>query len=294
MMPSSSRADDVVEKISGEGYHYHLIKNFKYPKGIRIAVNFTFDFDSMLKLRLSNEPIMELTEGEFGGRVGIWNALDLFDRQNIKFTLFTPGRICELYPDAVREAQKRGHEIANHTWEHRVPKEPELERDHLRKATDALEKLCGKKPVGTRSNHKISSLNAEGYLYDSQRFKDSDEIPYYVLQDGGQSCILNLPFHLVTDDAMYFRFGWQGATNAGNRLADPEHVYQILTSAFRQYYKMGKYFNVCCHPYISGRSMRIAVLERLIVDMKKMPGVWFCTCEELARYCLENFPAPTK
>ena len=33
--------------------------------------------------------------------------------------------------DSLRAAAKSGHEIADHMWEHRVPKEPELERDHL-------------------------------------------------------------------------------------------------------------------------------------------------------------------
>jgi hypothetical protein len=32
------------------------------------------------------------------------------------------------------------------------------------------------------------------------------------------------------------------------------------------------------------------MIERLILEMKQRPGVWFCTCEELARYCIERFP----
>jgi hypothetical protein len=36
---------------------------------VRIAVNFTADFDAMLLRRLFNEPPMQLAKGEFGGRV---------------------------------------------------------------------------------------------------------------------------------------------------------------------------------------------------------------------------------
>ena len=38
-------------------------------------------------------------------------------------------------------------------WEHRVPKEPELERDHLLKTANALERIGGRRPVGSRSHH---------------------------------------------------------------------------------------------------------------------------------------------
>jgi peptidoglycan-N-acetylglucosamine deacetylase len=33
------------------------------------------------------------------------------------------------------------------------------------------------------------------------------------------------------------------------------------------------------------------MMDRLITRMRKLPGVWFATCEEVARHCLTNFPA---
>ena len=270
---------------------YLHIEKFEYPDGIRLAINFTIDFDAQLNRRLKNEPVMELTQGEFGGRVGIWRLMDLFSRQGIKVTIFTPGRICELYPETLKEAVKRGHEVANHMWEHRIPSEIELEKDHLHKATRAIENLCGRKPVGTRSGHKISLLRDERYLYTSN--DGVDDIPYYVPEDRRrQGYMLNLPFHYILDDAMYYHFGWYGSGNAGQRLEDPSKVYDIWLSAFRQLYKMGRYMNILVHDFVSGRSMRIAMLERLIVEMKRSPGLWFPTCEELAGYCLNRFPPP--
>ena len=53
---------------------------------------------------LLNEPPMQLAKGEFGGRVGIWRLIALFDSHDIKATIFTPGRIRELYPEALRAA----------------------------------------------------------------------------------------------------------------------------------------------------------------------------------------------
>ena len=34
----------------------------------------------------------------------------------------------------------------------------------------------------------------------------------------------------------------------------------------------------------------VRMLDRLIAAMKRRPGVWFPTCETVARYCLEQFP----
>lgn len=278
-----------IKKASGRySSRYYRIKNFEYPKGVRLAVNFTVDFDAQLRRRLYNEPPMQLTKGEFGGRVGIWRVMDIFDKHSIKLTIFAPGRICELYPQSLKEAAKRGHEVANHMWEHRVPSEIELEKDHLIKATTAIEKLCGKKPVGTRSRHTLSLLKKEGYIYTSS--DAADEIPYYITDKDRQNCMLNFPFHYALDDAMYFNFGWLESENAGQRLEEPNKVCDIWLSAFRQFYKMGKYMNICLHPFVSGRSLRIAMIERLIIEMKKMPGLWFPTCEELAKYCLQKFP----
>ena len=87
--------------------HVHL-EHFAYPPGTRMAVSLTVDFDAMLLRRASHEPPMQLAKGEFGGRVGIWRLLELFASHSLHATIFTPGRICELYPQAVVAAARAG------------------------------------------------------------------------------------------------------------------------------------------------------------------------------------------
>src|ERR1700729_880265 len=130
-----------------------VIDRITWPNGARIAVNFTADFDTMLLRRLLNEPPQQLAKGEFGGRVGIWRLIELFDSHGIGATIFTPGRIRELYPQALRAVHASGHEIADHMWEHHVPRDMQLELDHLQKTGAALSSITGRKPVGTRSDH---------------------------------------------------------------------------------------------------------------------------------------------
>ena len=261
----------------------------EWPQGVRIAVNFTADFDAMLLRRLLNEPPNQLAKGEFGGRVGIWRLIELFDSHDVKATIFTPGRICELYPRAVKAAAESGHEIADHMWEHQVPKDPELERDHLRKARNALEALTGRRPVGTRSWHSRELLLEEGFLYNSH--DTLDQLPHYVSAPDGSKPLLNLPFHYAIDDAMFFSFAWLNTENEAQRMMDPDHVEEIWWRAFLQQYQEGGYLNICMHPFVSGRALRIAMLDRLIGRMKTLPGVWFPTCEQVARHVMATHPA---
>jgi len=270
---------------------YVHLDDFTYPPGTRIAVNLTLDFDTMLRRRFSHEPIMQLAKGEFGGRVGIWRLLELFESHAVKATLFTPGRICELYPQALAAALEAGHEIADHMWEHQVPADPDLEYDHLVKSTEALERFTGRRPVGTRSSHTAAFLKPLGYLYRSDGV--ADHLPYYVADAKGENMLLNLPFHYAIDDAMFFNFGWIESAPSGQRLADPESVLEMWWEAFERLYDQGSYLNICLHPFISGRALRIAMLDRLITKMNAIPGVWFPTCEELARYCLAHYPPPS-
>ncbi len=264
------------------------IDGLAWPDGARIAVNFTADFDAMLLRRLNNEPPMQLAKGEFGGRVGIWRLIELFDSHRIKATVFTVGRICELYPQALKAAVGSGHELADHMWEHRVPKEPELARDHLAKTAAALERIGGRRPVGSRSHYPPALLREAGFIYNSHGAPGHR--PYYVLDDDGRPCLLELPFHFAIDDAMFFSFAWYASANSEQRLSDPERVLDMWWAAFLQQYRQGGYLNVCLHPFVSGRALRIAMLDRLIARMKTLPGVWFATCEQVARHCLERHP----
>jgi peptidoglycan/xylan/chitin deacetylase (PgdA/CDA1 family) len=262
------------------------IRDLIWPDGARIAVNFTADFDAMLLRRLLNEPPMQLAKGEFGGRVGVWRLIALFDSHHIKATFFTPGRIRELYPEALRAAHASGHELADHMWEHHVPRDAQLEMDHLRKTGAALRDITGRDPVGSRSDHSLSLLRELGFLYVSH--DSADHLPYFISDADGANTMLNLPFHYAIDDAMFYSFAWLGSENAAQRITDTDRVMEMWWQAFLQQYHEGGYLNICLHPFVSGRAQRIDMLDTLIGRMKRLPGVWFPSCEQVARWCLAN------
>lgn len=288
--PLRKEVSDLVAAFRTDRSTYHRLGRITWPGGHRIAVNFTADFDAMLLRRLNDEPAEQLAKGEFGGRVGIWRLIELFDSHAVKATFFIPGRICELYPRAVQACAASGHEVADHMWEHRVPTDPALERDHLAKATRALTELTGRRPVGTRSWHTAEALTEQGYLY---RSHGSDAHgPTWSHDGNGLNRLIELPFHYAIDDAMFFSFAWYKSGTNEQRLSDPERVLDMWWAAFEHQYRAGGYLNICLHPFVSGRAMRIAMLERLILRMKSLPGVWLTSCEHVAQHVVASFPPP--
>src|SRR6185503_4343015 len=104
----------------------------------------------------------------------------------------------------------------------RVPKEPDVERDHLRRTAAALEKFSGRRPVGSRRHHTATLLRDEGYIYNSHGA--ADHRPYSVLDEHREPCVLELPFHYAIDDAMCSSFAWYASPNGEQRLSDTDRV----------------------------------------------------------------------
>ena len=82
------------------------------------------------------------------------------------------------------------------------------------------------------------------------------------------------------DDAPLFRHVYC-ATNA---IADPGRVLQMWSKEFVAMHGENGCFVLTCHPFISGRASRVALIEDLVGYMRRQRGVWFATCEEVARW----------
>src|SRR3954468_2842221 len=98
---------------------------------------------------------MSLGGREYGARHGIWRLLDTLDRHGIKSTLLCNGLTAELWPESVRAARERGHEIAAHQWDQSVfpPmfKTREEERAALVNTKESLERVSGAPVTGYMS-----------------------------------------------------------------------------------------------------------------------------------------------
>ena len=116
-----------------------------------------------------------------GSHLGLERLLELCDRSQLRGTIFFAGRFAETYPDLVRECHNRGHKLGTHGWAHGGLEDDEdfrmasyeQQREWIRRATEAVEKAAGVRPVVFRAPNlwigevTLGALEAEGYRYDS-------------------------------------------------------------------------------------------------------------------------------
>lgn len=75
--------------------------------------------------------------------------LDMLKERGIKATFFLIGRSVGAHPEIVRRIVAEGHEVANHTWDHKMLRAmgPEKINEELQKTTDAIVAACGIAPT---------------------------------------------------------------------------------------------------------------------------------------------------
>jgi polysaccharide deacetylase family protein (PEP-CTERM system associated) len=132
--------------------------------------------------------------------------LELFARTKARATFFTLGWVAEHYPNLVREIAKAGHEIACHSYEHRLiyRQTPDEFRQDLRRAKNILEDLIAAPVEGYRApSYSITAgslwaldiLIEEGFRYDSSIFPihhdrygipDAERFPHLIRRPAGE------------------------------------------------------------------------------------------------------------
>ncbi|MFF3320071.1 polysaccharide deacetylase family protein [Streptomyces sp. NPDC003035] len=78
------------------------------------------------------------------------HLLDVLKEEQVPATFFLLGKKhVDRYPEVVKRIADEGHEVANHTWTHRILTDLEAEevRDELSRTQDAIEKITGRRPT---------------------------------------------------------------------------------------------------------------------------------------------------
>ena len=227
---------------------------------------------------------------EYGSRVGVWRLLNMFDKYKVNSTFFCCALALERNPDVASEVVKRGHEVCGHgyRWEEYHLMVEEEERDAIRKTVASLQQTTGQRPVGwfTRYGPSLNTrhLVAEegGFIYDSAGL--NDDLPYYDSVNGKPWLVV--PYSMETNDARFWRGG----------LVSISGFYEYLKDTFDCLYEEGqthpKMMSVGLHCRIAGRPARSRAVERFLQYAQSFEGVWFARRDEIARWWLENYPAP--
>ncbi|MCX4670909.1 polysaccharide deacetylase family protein [Streptomyces sp. NBC_01381] len=95
--------------------------------------------------------------------------LDILKDEKVPATFFTLGKNhIAKYPELVKRMDAEGHEVASHTWSHKIltDLEPDEAREELRRPNEAIEKLIGHKPTlmrppQGRTNDEVNKISRE-------------------------------------------------------------------------------------------------------------------------------------
>ncbi|MDE0201708.1 MAG: polysaccharide deacetylase [Rhodospirillaceae bacterium] len=266
----------------------------------------TFDFDAVsgfiAKGMRSPTPI---SRGEFG-LVGADRILDLLKRHDIPATWFIPGHTIETYPEMSVRIAVAGHEIGHHGWTHMTPVTMSRDEEEagLQRGTDAIVKLCGRKPRGYRSpawdlsENTVDLLVSRGFLYESSMM-GNDYTPYFArtgdvialeepMQLGPETSLVEMPISWTLDDYPHFeyvrnaRYSMQGLMPAGGVLQNWVDDFDYMTRTVDW-----GVLTYTCHPFVIGRGHRMMMLERLIEALQGL-GAVFMTMEDATNAWLER------
>ena len=92
----------------------------QWPDGKLIACTFRVAYEAFRKsgrFKKSSKidiNVTSLSHANYGGAVGIWRLMDMFDRHDISATIGANGLAVEKWPETIKAMHAAGHEIASH------------------------------------------------------------------------------------------------------------------------------------------------------------------------------------
>jgi allantoinase len=220
---------------------------------------------------------------EYGSRAGFWRIMRLFEDRRLNFTSYAVGMALARHPDAARAMIDARHEVACHGWRWIDYQGVAIaeERKHMRLAIEAIEQVCGVRPVGwytgrVSANTRKLVVEDGGFLYDADAY--NDDLPYWVTVDGKGHLVI--PYTLDNND---MKFGAAQGFNTG------QDFFIYLRDAFDTLYKEGetgaaKMMSVGLHTRLIGRPGRIAGLARFLDHIQRQDKVWICRRVDIARH----------
>ena len=266
----------------------------QWPGGNRIAVTFNImhEWESLprsdtIHKRALSPPttcldFLALGAREYGANFGFQRLLDVLDKFDVKATVLTSGLMAELFPDTVKEAARRGHEIACHHWDQsRHPfdySSMEEEREAIVRSINAIERATGQRPLGYMSPgprpspFTLEICAALGFLWNGD-YCDSDA-PYTIDVNGKQVVSIGYVRPAYTDNDL-LPLGLAGAL-------------QQLKDEFAAHYEESAEhpmkFRYAMHTFTGGRPGLAKVFEKFLEYVKAHRGVWFCRCIDIAKF----------
>jgi putative urate catabolism protein len=277
-----------------------------WPGGARIAVQFVVNYEegaenTILHGDAGSEAFLSEMVGtsairgercmqmeslyEYGSRAGFWRLHRIFEKVQIKPTVFGVAMALARNPQAVAAMKESGWEIASHglRWIDYQTIPPEIEQAHINQAIALHREVVGERPLGWyqgRTSPNTARLVAQegGFVYDADSY--ADDLPYYDRSYGRPQLVV--PYTLDANDMKFAALN--GFTEGGQ-------FFDYLRDSFDMLYaEGGRMMSVGLHCRLAGKPARALALSRFIDHVQRHEGVWIATRLEIARHWQEAFP----
>lgn len=255
--------------------------------GAAAVVTLTFDVDAESPILAHSgryaRHASTMSHQSYGPDVGLPRILDLLDELEVPATFFVPGWVAERRPGLAASIVERGHEVAHHSYAHRPPTSmsPDEERADFLRALDVFAgqgiEIAGFRAALWEASWLTAELVAEhGLRYDSSLM--GDDRPYRVGTASGE--LVELPVHWSLDD--WEQYAYLPAPDIGSVIESPAKVLELWRAELDGMRRYRCLFNLCAHPFLSGRPGRALALRRFIEYARECGDVAFARCRDVA------------
>ena len=203
--------------------------------------------------------------------------------QNVKATVLANGIVAELFPDSLRAAAKRDHEIAAHQWDQSIFPPMFTSRDEerasLARTKDAIETVTkravtGYMSPGPRSTPHTLDLLAELNFSWACEYVDSD-FPY-VIPVGGKEIVA---ISYATPGCIDFDLLARGLSD---RL---EELKITFAAAYKESDRHPMKFCYAVHTHWGGTTGMAQVMDDFLAYVKgRDPNIWYPRCGDMAAF----------
>ncbi|GLZ02638.1 polysaccharide deacetylase [Actinomadura sp. NBRC 104412] len=248
----------------------------------------TFDVDAetpiLARGRRFTGHAMIMSHQSYGPEIGVPRLLDLLDELQVPATFFVPGWVAERRPGLAARIAERGHEVAHHSYSHRpaASMTPEEERADFERAlavfADQGVEIVGFRAALWEATYRTPELLAEhGLRYDSSLMHE--DRPYLITTGRGE--IVELPVHWSLDD--WEQYAFLPEPHVGAVIESPAKALEMWRWELDGMRRYGGLFNLCNHPFLTGRPGRVEALRRLIEYAQQSGDVRFARCRDVAK-----------
>jgi peptidoglycan/xylan/chitin deacetylase (PgdA/CDA1 family) len=215
--------------------------------------------------------------------------LDLLDGEGIRGTYFAEGWSADVYPDALRELSRRGHEVAYHGWRHehwadlhdRAEEHALISRGVATMREHGVDLRGFRPPGGTLTPWTLDILREHQFTYVSPAGQSAGML------DG----MVALPFRWTAVDAYYFfdAFGpLRLACGDGEATLGPDRLIAGIRHALDEVLATGGYLSLLFHPFLVAEPGHFAAMAEAIGEVAAHPAIWCVPCATQADWALDH------